>query len=166
MWSKTRKKLEDLICDGLKNRVKFFVTQYRKSHDQHGRACIIVDGKEVFDMCDLKYNVKAWDKEIELKKNPELRRYKESYSTFWEADEIVREQGVFNEDHFFDAVTQYLNNPIENSLKSENMIVLILALLDRRVGKRTLNSIKVEIKKRHTMVQYFYKLRCEAEGIL
>lgn len=166
MWSKTRKRLEDLICDSLKNRVKFFVTQYRKSHDQQGRACIIVDGKEVFDMCDLKYNVKAWDKEVELKENPELRRHKESYSTFWEADEIVREQGVFNEDHFFNAVTLYLNNPIENNIKSANMIVLILALLDRRIGKRTLNRLNVEIEKHHAMVQYFYKLRCEAEGIL
>lgn len=97
-------------------------------------------------MCDLKYNVKTWDKEIELRENPEMSRYKESYATFWEADEIIREQGVFNEDHFFDAVTQYLNNPIENSLKSENMIVLILALLDRRVGKRTLNILNVEVK--------------------
>ncbi|GKX66411.1 SF0329 family protein [Inconstantimicrobium mannanitabidum] len=166
MWSRTRKQLENLICDALKNRVKFFVTQYRKSHDQHGRACIVVDGKEVFDMCDLKYNIKAWDKETELKENPELRRYKESYPAFWEADEIIREQGSFNEDHFFDALIQYLNNPIDNSLKSENMIVVILALLDRRVGKRTLNSLNKEMEKQHTMVRYFYKLRCEAEGLL
>lgn len=166
MWSRTKKQLEELTCTVLKSRVKFFVTQYRKSHDQHGRACIVVDGKEVFDMCDLKYNVNAWDKKIELKENPEMRRYDESYSIFREVDEIIREQGVFNEDHFFDAVTQYLNNPVEDSLKSENMIVLILALLDRRVGKRTLNSLNEEIKKRHTMVQYFYKLRCEAEGIV
>ena len=166
MWSRTKKQLEELTCTALKSRVKFFVTQYRKSHDQHGRACIVVDGKEVFDMCDLKYNVKIWDKEIELEENPEMRRHKESYSTFWEADKIIREQGVFNEDHFFNAVIQYLNSPIENSLKSENMIVLILALLERRGGKRTLNSLNVQIKKQHTIVQYFYKLRCEAEGIM
>jgi hypothetical protein len=166
MWSKTRKQLEELTCTTLKGRVKFFVTQYRKSHDQHGRACIVVDGEEVFDMCDLRYNVNVWDKKIELKENPEMRRYDESFSIFWEVDEIIREQGVFNEDHFFDAVTQYLNNSIEDSLRSENMIVLILVLIDRRVGKRTLSSLNEEIKKRHNIVQYFYKLRCEAEGIM
>ena len=166
MWSKTKKQLEELTCTTLKNRVKIFVTQYRKSHDQHGRVCILVDGKEVFHMCDLKYNVNLWNKEIELRENPEMRMHKESYSIYWEADEIIRNQGIFNKDHFFDAIAQYLNNPIDNSLNSENMIVTILALLDRRVGKRTLNNLNIEMKKQPTMVQYFYKLRCEAEEII
>lgn len=166
MWSKTKKQLENLISDSLKNRVRFFVTQYRKSHDHHGRACIIVDDKEVFDLCDLKHNVAVWNKEIELKENSNVRRYDKECSTFWEADEIIKEQGNFNEDHFFDAINQYLNSSIEDSLKSENMIVLILALIDRRVGKRTLKTLNNEVKNKHSLVQYFYKLRCEAEGII
>jgi hypothetical protein len=166
MWSKTKKQLENFICDSLKNRVKFFVTQYRKSHDDHGRVCIIVDDKEVFEMCDLKYNVAVWNKQIELKQNPNNRRYSSDHSLFWKADKIVREQGIFDEDNFFEALIQYLNNPIRQSLNSQNMIVLVLALLDRRVGKRTLKEMSDKIQDQHSIVQYFYKLRCEAEGIV
>ncbi len=50
-WSKVKKKLEGLICDSLKNRVQFTVTNYRKAHDRLGRAFITFDKKEVLNMC-------------------------------------------------------------------------------------------------------------------
>lgn len=165
MWSKTQKQLNDFLCIALKDRVRYFVTQYRKSHDQQGRACIIVDDREVLDMCTLKYNIVIWNKETLLKQHPEMSEKGESYSVNREAEEIVKEQGVFAEYHFFDSVTEYFNNPIEQSINSDNMIILILALLDRRIGKRTLKNINEKIQCKHAIVQYFYKLRCDAEGI-
>ncbi|UPM52843.1 hypothetical protein MY490_13495 [Gottfriedia acidiceleris] len=51
--SKVKKKLEGFICDSLKNRVQFTVTNYRKAHDQLGRAFITVDKKEVLNMCTI-----------------------------------------------------------------------------------------------------------------
>lgn len=166
MWSKTRKKLENLICESLKSRVKFFVTQYRKSHDDHGRVCILVDNKEIFDMSDLKYNVATWNKRIELEKNQDINIFENHHSLYWEADKIIRGEGIFDEDHFFDALIKYFNNPIEYSLNSDNMIITILGLLDRRVGKRTLKKLKEEMRTKHSIVQYFYDLRCKAEGII
>lgn len=47
-WSKLKNQLEDFICLPLKGRVEFWVTNYRKAHDQMGRAYITVDGKELF----------------------------------------------------------------------------------------------------------------------
>ena len=165
MWSKTKRHLEEMLCDSLKKRVKFFVTQYRKSHGNHGRVCIIVDDKEIFNMCDLTFNVAVWDKEMELNESI-TNEEKLKYSTYWEANKITKGNGIFNEDHFFEALNQYFNNPIEVSLNSENMIVVILAILNRRVGKRTLKKINKKIESQHNIVQYFYKLRCEAEGII
>lgn len=52
-WSKVKKKLEGFICDSLKNRVQFIVTNYRKAPDQLGRAFITVDKKEVLNMCTI-----------------------------------------------------------------------------------------------------------------
>lgn len=47
-WNKLKRQLEDFICPCLKGRVEFCVTNYRKAHDQMGRAYITVDGKESY----------------------------------------------------------------------------------------------------------------------
>ncbi|GAB6254935.1 hypothetical protein PSKAS_04570 [Peribacillus sp. N1] len=52
-WSKVKKKIESFICDSLKNRVQFTVTNYRKAHDRLGRAFITVDKKEILNMCTI-----------------------------------------------------------------------------------------------------------------
>lgn len=65
-WSKLRKRLENLICESLRERVKFTVTNYRKAHDQLGRAFISVVKNEVFNMCTLTSNNALFEKEEEL----------------------------------------------------------------------------------------------------
>lgn len=48
-WSAMRQQLEqEFLCDSLKGRIQYFVTRYRKSHDQEGRVAIRLDGKEIF----------------------------------------------------------------------------------------------------------------------
>ena len=46
------------------------------------------------------------------------------------------------------------------------MLIKIFALMDKRTGKRTLERLKETIKNDVEIVNYFYKLRCEAEGII
>lgn len=81
------------------------------------------------------------------------------------AHEIIMTEGVFAQYDFFEAVEQYLNSSIEVSLQSNHIIIMILSLIDRRVGKRTLIRIKESIQQEHKIVQFFYTLRCEAERI-
>lgn len=43
-----KKRLEqDLLCEKLRCRVKYFITKYRKTHDEESRMVILVDEKEV-----------------------------------------------------------------------------------------------------------------------
>jgi len=50
-WAEVRKILEqDLLCDSLKGRVRYFTTRYRKAHDNIGRVCVLVDEKEIISM--------------------------------------------------------------------------------------------------------------------
>ncbi|MGE7588229.1 SF0329 family protein [Peribacillus sp. NPDC101480] len=60
---------------------------------------------------------------------------------------------------------EYFNLPIEISLKSDDMIIKILSLIDRRVGMRKLQGLEKSILNEKEIIQYFYNLRCEAEGI-
>jgi hypothetical protein len=135
MWSKTKKHLENFICGSLKGRVEFFCSNYRM-HDGIGRTYIAVDKKEVYNMCTLKSGY---------------------YSK--------PEKGLYSQVEFMEAVNEYFNAPIDDLLKSDNTLIKILILLDRRVGKKTLRNMQSEIVNEEEIVQYFYKLRCSAELI-
>jgi len=188
-WSKLKKQLEECISPCLKGRVEFWITNYRKAHDRMGRAYITVDGKEVVNMCTIKKEIAVVNAEKELKKSEngyfeqddfkqdriyELLR-KQGFS-----DELLsqiarnrsisdiahkraEEQDIFSQYDFLEAAEIFLNSTIEESLKSDNSIVKALALIDRRVGKRTLNTLKESITGEGELVRYFYRLRCEAE---
>lgn len=168
-WSKVKKNLEMFICNVLKGRVEFFVTNYRKAHDQMGRAYITVDKKEIFNMCTITSECAIHKKFLELKysqnTNDELEVYILNRKLWNQANEEVIKEGVLGQYDLFNALEIYFNSSIRESLNSENMLIKILALIDKRVGKRTLESLRGSIKNEHELVQYFYRLRCEAEEI-
>ncbi|MER1954814.1 MAG: hypothetical protein ABS865_04710 [Desemzia incerta] len=168
-WSKLRKRLENLICESLRERVKFSVTNYHKAHEQMGRAFISVDKNEVFNMCTLTSNNALFEKEEELLNDLQLKydvfNEEQNCSIQNKAHEIIMTEGVFAQYDFFEAVEQYLNSYIEVSLQSNHIIIKILFLIDRRVGKRTLKKMADSIAQEKEIVQYFYHLRCEAEGL-
>ena len=62
---------------------------------------------------------------------------------------------------FLLAATLFLQMPIMKALYSDNYIVQILAILDRRIGKRTLRKIKEDgaYQSYPSWVKQFYDLR-------
>lgn len=49
--------------------------------------------------------------------------------------------------------------------QKNNLLIKIFGLIDKRVGKRTLARIRDTMQMESELIQYFYRLRCEAEGI-
>jgi hypothetical protein len=166
-WSKVKKKLDSFKCDSLKERVQFTVTNYRRAHDQLGRAFITVDKKEVLNMCTITSEMALNRRKYEIKREKHIpyTDWSQNRIIWKEAHEWVLDEGIFAQYDFFDAVEEYFQQPIEESLKSSNMVIKIFALIDRRVGKRTLEKIKESILSEKEIVQFFYQLRCKAEGI-
>lgn len=68
---------------------------------------------------------------------------------------------TYYEMDFLDAVLTFRNMGIREALASENLIICILAIMDKRVGRRTLAKIKNEQKYEDypEWVKQFYKLR-------
>ena len=64
-------------------------------------------------------------------------------------------------DDFIFAVMKFHDMPIADALQSEDYIVKILAILDKRVGKRTLEKIREagEYLSYPDWVRPFYELR-------
>ena len=89
----------------------------------------------------------------------------QNYEIGVQAHNLIKAEGVFAQYDFFDALEEYFSSSIEKSLISADMVIKILSLIDRRVGKRTLQKLNESIKSESDMIKYFYKLRCDAEGV-
>ena len=76
----------------------------------------------------------------------------------------MKAEGILAQYDFFDALEKYVNSPIDASLRSCDLVVKNLAIVDRRVGKRTLQRLSNTIECENENIQYFFKLRCDAEG--
>ena len=55
---------------------------------------------------------------------------------------------------------------IEKSLVSDNPIVRIFAILDRRLGKRRLLALEESMEQELDWVRAFYVIRMQAEGLM
>ncbi len=71
----------------------------------------------------------------------------------------------YTDDEFCEALEQYRNQSIQNSISSENPLVRMFAVLDRRIGKRTLKSLAVHEDIHPEWLKQFYKLRYDAENL-
>lgn len=77
----------------------------------------------------------------------------------------MRDRLEYTDDEFCSSLAEYRNQAIQESIRSENPIVRMFAVLDRRIGTRTLAKIKEDMVKQPEWIQSIYKIRCEAEGI-
>ncbi|MBV6682516.1 hypothetical protein KV679_02305 [Bacillus sp. JRC01] len=167
IWSKTKKRLMNLICEPLQTRIDFHVISYRKAHDQMGRAVMTVDKEEVFSMCSITSMREEYYREEEIrgKRNEDERDVKTNLEIQAIAHKQLLDEGIYARYDFFSVVDDYIQSPISELLKSEDVLVKALTMLDRRVGKRTLCRWKDFIQEEHPLVQRLYMLRCEVENI-
>lgn len=159
-WAGLKKQLEDFLCDEYKGRISYFLTRYHKVHDSYGRAAICMDGKELvcFSWIEM-YRQEAdlhemWSKNGEWDyENKELKEKWDTDCTYYEMD-------------FLDATLTFLNLSIKEALESDNYIIKILAIMDRRLGKRTLKKIVDEKKYQEypEWVRQFFELRLKGEN--
>lgn len=75
------------------------------------------------------------------------------------------QMGYFCNEDFYTAFDEFDNQSIEKSLCSDNLLVRIFAILDRRVGKRKLIAIGNGISKEPELFKLFYDIRVKAENI-
>jgi len=177
-WSGLKKELEkDLLCESLKGRVSYFVTSYRRSDDgMESRFAVSVDKNEVFGANSANGRVKYYYYENELKEFLRIPTTDTKYGSYFNrTDECIRTEKFvrkvaqnncdYTTNEIFYSLNSYKKNAIDDSLNSADPIVRMFAILDRRVGKRTLMKLKDEIEYQPKWLQYFYNLRLEAENI-
>ena len=164
-WSDLKNRLEkELLCDSLKGRVEYYYTSYHEVRNAYSCGGLRVDGKNAFRF--------SWNKGYE--QEADISRYWEEKGRFdWndvpqELQEKWDRECIYGDGDFIAAIQKLFHLPIEEALVSEDMIVRMLAVLDRRTGKRTLRKLAADEKTKvlPEWLKNVYRLRMEAEGIL
>jgi hypothetical protein len=188
-WSKEKQLLESFLSPALCGRVEYLATSYRYLPDKVGRCYITVDKKYVFNMNDATTSIRWYQTEQEIKNDPDIEIpirdeeveavRKDTKGTVPEerlkviarnrkisehAKALLSTQSALSKSDFNAAANKFLSISIEESLESNDILLNVLALVDRRVGKKRLLSMKEKMKLKHPVVQYFYELRLNTNG--
>lgn len=159
-WSGLNKQLNGCLCDSLRDRITYFLTRYHGVHNSYGRASIRMDGKELavfswINMYEQEHDLnERWTENgIRDSDIAELRKQWAKECTLSELD-------------FLQAAVDFLQMPIVDALTSDNCLIRIFAILDRRVGKRTIKQIRDggRYKIYPEWVRQFYELRFECQN--
>lgn len=182
-WSKLKQHLESFLCPALYGRVEYRATSYRYLPDKAGLCYIAVDKKNVLNMNDTTL-IRWYQTELEIKNDPniqipinneEIEAVRKNTKGIVPADrlkviarnrkiseyakELLSAQSALSKSNFIVVTNKFLSTSIEDSLESNDILLNILALLDRRVGKKRLLNMTEKMKLKHPIVQYFYELR-------
>ncbi|WP_138496015.1 hypothetical protein [Paenibacillus pinistramenti] len=183
-WSKLKQQLESFLSPALNGRVEYRATSYRYLPDKAGSSYIAVDGKNVFNMSDKASGIRWYQTELAIKNDPEIQIpispeeietvRQETKGSVPEdrliviarnrkmtelAKELLSAQSSLSKSNFTATANKFLTTSIEESLESSDILLNILALVDRRVGKKRIVNLAGEMRLKHPVVQYFYELR-------
>lgn len=142
--------------------IPYFATSYSYAPDHVGRAAIRLDGVEIVKSDYYRAQQLQWESYRDIKNNANELCISDAWREAWV--EAVN-KGGFDNKLFYAAFEEYDNQSIELSLKSNNALVRIFAVMDRRVGKRRLKGLSEAWKNEAAWVMLFLNLRLEAEGI-
>ncbi|NGZ75313.1 SF0329 family protein [Saccharibacillus alkalitolerans] len=186
-WSKLQQQLESFLSPALKGRVEYRATSYRYLLDKSGTCHIAVDQKNILNMSDKNNAIRWYQSEQEIKSDPEfyvpvgpedieavrksakgpipedrLKVMARSKKAGEQAKALMSAQASLTKSNFVAAANKFLTTPIEESLESPDILPNILALMDRRVGKKRIQNLSEQIQTKHPIVRYFYELRRDA----
>ncbi len=161
-FSAMRKKLEqENICDSLKGHIRYFVTRYHNAHDDAGRAAILFDGEEIFKTSYFEHYPSFYHN------IHEFRETAETPEELWAAARNASiADGRFDLFQFYDAFHEYDNQNITESLASENALVRLFAVWDKRTGKRRLVQLREKIQEEPEWLRMLMELRLKMERII
>ena len=148
-WCDLRKRQLALLAASLQGRVDYRLTRYHEVHNVYGRADILADGKIALSF--------SW---VEMYEQ-EMYNYNPAHEARW------HNHATYCDSEFINVLTAYRHLSIADALVHEHYLIRVLAILDRRTGKRTLQRIirEDDWNGYPEWARRFCKLRFDAEGL-
>jgi len=165
VWSKLKKNIENNFADALNGRVKLYTTTYGSNYDVqdlYNRGWITVDGIEVVNFSTPEaFFMYRRDLNATTPTNcPANTAIKQPVDR---TPERLTEKGEFSKYDLTFSCSAFLNMAIGDAMEHESPIIQMLAVLDKRLGKRRLTLL--DEKELHPLVRYFLDLRLETDGM-
>lgn len=181
IWSKAKQKLEEFLNNSLAGIVEYQASGYSYVPGKKSLCYIVVNKKKIFNMKNSETNITWYENEQEVKNDnsininitsedideirtdsiPEdrliLMAKKRKLSKI--AKKIYISQTNLLKTDFQKTVLKFLTDPVESSLTSDDILLNIFAISDRRIGKKRLAKMKRDFEIKHSVVKYFYDLR-------
>lgn len=154
-WSRLRKELKEKLADNLKDRLDYHLTTYKNSNGYIGRAWITWDGKEILNFS----NQDTWNKYRSYSNELAGTEYisHKAIESFERTEGKIMEKGEFSKYDFSENAYLFLNMNIQEAANSENLILKSLAVVDKRIGKKTL--LKISQSENHPIIKHLINLR-------
>lgn len=183
IWSKVKQQLEGFLCPELAGRVEYIISGYRYVPDKPAHCNMTVDRIEIFRMNDgsaIRWFSTEQEAKVEVSQHltvdpddvekvrresgqniPEerLEIIARSHKAAAIAKAIFKAQCDLPKVDFQKVAALFLSESIEKSLESDDILLNVLALSDRRIGKKRLQAMADRMQTKHPAVRYFYALR-------
>lgn len=161
-WSKVKTRVKALMAPSLRKRIDFHMTQYRLHHNDQGDVCtcrdaydlwVTIDQLEVFRASYCRYASESWVFELKTGLSPRDQGLD---------GELVRDffnrREIHNPWNVTQSLVRYLDLNPHRALRSRDPIHKAFAIVDRRVGNRSLTALRIAPAE-HSLVRLFYWLR-------
>lgn len=183
-WSKLKKQLESFLCPALVGTVGYRSTSYLYLPGKAGQCYLTVDKKNILNMMDAATPIRWYETEQEIKNDPNiqipvsdeeieavrrggmgnipedrLQVIAESRKRSEHAKRLMLLQSELSKSDFVVTANRFLAASIDQSIEKDDILLNIFALVDRRMGKKRLITMRQMMKQKHPSVQYFYELR-------
>jgi len=183
-WSKQKIQMESFLNPSVKERITYRKSGYRYAADKKKQSYLEVDKKEVFKINGKDVEIKWFENEQEIKKEMDfkihidqeaLKSLRKSMGDQVPEDRlaaiyknntindlcksIYKAQSELFKTDFQSKALEYLSSSVDDCLSSEEILLNVFAIIDRRVGKKRLASLSDTMANKHPIVNYFYQLR-------
>ena len=166
MWSKEKKFLEDKLAESLIGKIEYNLEGGRKTtwgatykvEIRYNKKSLVKFGEGI------NYRTSYYES-LERAKLEEITWTKEeSYMVFLKVQQRLWDEETYTIDLFFKGMVEYLSLSIEDALKHDEWMIRLFAIMDKRLGKRSLLKLEKEINAYPKMLQIIYKIRMKEEG--
>jgi len=161
-WSGMRKCLEEeMLANSLRGRVRWNCTKFA-GMDGASAFEVYVDDALVKRFSMETVAVAAGDASLSDGRR-DMKRFWENY---WQQKKLpLASRREFDDEDFALALWEYRCLDVQQAIQSDDPLVRMFAVLDRRIGKRTLEKLSGDVEAQPEWLRIFYNLRMQAEGI-
>lgn len=157
-WSKLKSHLFDFVDPELRKRIDFHLIKYRKLGDSTNEFLVYVDGVKIFSASYSRHNIATYV----VTRWTGWQAYDDGKEPYF-LEETLNKREIHAPVDITSSIRTYFDLDPQISLHSSDPILRALAMIDKRIGRRTLEALEISAHE-HSLIWALYRLRMESRG--